>query len=279
MSTEAFKSRRVTESLRAVTKYLDEGARIAGSISPPHIIRIEPEEVPRPPSPRLTRVVPRVITLNAGEGNDEFTLTVSGSGLDSSKEFKLVRGADQVAASELTEVSDDGFTATFPIDPEQVTGLYDAWVLNETGQTFILDDACRLRVDSNNGHRSGGHAGVAADTQPFHTGGAVPMGAPGETLDVMIASRGGPPPDITKWSVTDSEGRTRDGWVIELAKKRKGPAAPGPANRQPQLIPLTVTIPRDEVAGTYFLLAQPKSADPRGRLAFYVDVQKSQQSS
>ena len=57
MSIEAFGTRRVSESLRAIARYIDDAAKIARGVPPGQVVRLDLEAAPTTVSPRLTGVL------------------------------------------------------------------------------------------------------------------------------------------------------------------------------------------------------------------------------
>jgi hypothetical protein len=167
MSLQAFGSRRVTQSLRALAKYLDDGARIAAGIPPGQVLSLDLDDVPTTVSPRLTSVL---WDLEASEGGpapsvefDELTdpmpVVVTGTNLPLAGStnpitlFKLARPGVgtrvfQAAATDITEHSATGFKALLHQVPATgapfPVGSYDALIVNAAGQTFLLQDACSI---------------------------------------------------------------------------------------------------------------------------------------
>src|SRR6476620_2011158 len=85
MSIEAFGSRRVTESLRAIASYLDEGAKIARGVPSGQVLPLNPVDVPATSAPRLTNLVwtePGTRTSCVGPGRVQLDLRAHGENLD-----------------------------------------------------------------------------------------------------------------------------------------------------------------------------------------------------
>jgi hypothetical protein len=134
MSTEAFGSRRVTESLRAIQKYLDDGARIAGGVPPGQVVKLELEPTPSTPGPRLRNVLwaeNHSHEIEVGPGTTTLDVLASGTNLAKTAVFKLVAAASPSVFFETEEIEDKaptGFTATVTlIDPP--AGSYHAFII------------------------------------------------------------------------------------------------------------------------------------------------------
>jgi hypothetical protein len=272
MSIQAFGTRRVTESLKAIAKYLDDGALLAAGISPAGVLPLNPELVPRPPSPRLTSVSPDVVKLDADE-EESFSLDVTGEELDGAKIFRLVRGGSVIEADPLSDPESTSFSADFENVINPTPGMYDAWVITDTGQAFVLDNACRIKVRKNANNATGSSApsdpaqSAAADGQ---FGAAGYSARPGGTFDARVTV----PPGTgeLKWYVKDSEGAVKESWKVEPVARETPKKKPTQQARQPDVVGLTVTVPSGEEPGLYRVFAQSK-ADAPGRLAFFVEVQ------
>jgi len=272
MSTQAFGTRRVTESLKAIAKYLDDGALLAGGIAPTGIIPLNPQPVPRPPSPRLTSVSPNVVKFDAGEEKD-FTLSVIGLDLNHADVFKLVLGGNVIEASDVTVNTSTSLTVEFEDVIDPTPGMYDAWVITDTGQAFVLDNACRIKVKKNSYNTTGSSApsdpaqSAAADGQ---FGAAGYAARPGSTFDARVTVPLGT--GELKWYVKDSEGAVKESWKVEPVARETPKKKSTQQARQPDVVGLIVTVPSAEEPGLYRVFAQSK-ADAPGRLAFFVEVQ------
>jgi hypothetical protein len=146
MSTEAFGSRRVSESLRAIAKYLDEGALIAGGIPPGQAVKLQLEPTPSTPGPRLIKV--QVINTKSGAGTVQLDVLAVGENLESVSAFKLVgapSGSTYFEASEIKPKDTGSFTAHITLtEPYPVS--YHAFVVTKSGQTFLLRDALTIKA-------------------------------------------------------------------------------------------------------------------------------------
>ena len=163
MSIQAFGTRRVIESLRAIGSYLEQAVETAEGIPPGEVVRLDLEDIPNSVSPRLTSVhfpnLTRKITLPEHDGDTETTvdLTVAGENLENPKVFKLVGvdpGTPFFTSTTFTSSDEDGFVVTMVIT-EPSAGLYDAKFVNDAGQSFVLNRACRIKKP-----RSGGGGGA-----------------------------------------------------------------------------------------------------------------------
>jgi hypothetical protein len=181
MSTRAFHTRRVLESLTALSGYLEQAVETADGIPPGEVPKVFlPDPPPVSVSPRLLSVLfdgSRKVTLpNEHTGDDGKTtleLVVSGDDLQNHEKFKLVRvGADaSPIEATITNASPAGdrFTATvtFPA-PEDAAGLYDAKFVNTAGQQDVLNRAIRVKKatdDGGNGNGSGNGSGGGVEVE------------------------------------------------------------------------------------------------------------------
>lgn len=263
MSTEAFGSRRVTESLRAIAKYLDDGARIAGGVPPGQVVRLDLEPTPGTPSPRLTNVLwedNHSHVIKVGPGQTTLNVLVSGDNLDTARIFKLVGATSGSTYFETTDISNKaktGFTARITlIDPSPVS--YHAFVVNKARGTFLLERACAIERP--------------AETEPepgLQLGGVMPNeGAPGDTVEAILLLLRGTSSDVSEVYVTDRQG-TRTEWTvdIEAPQKRRGSKQKYQGTEQ---VFLRITIPQDEESGVFHLVAESTALNSEDRLAFYV---------
>jgi len=130
MSIQAFGSRRVTESLTALAGYLDDAVQSAERIPAGEVAKLTLEEIPRDLGPRLREVHWKDQNTN--------TVFVHGSGLKDVKTFKLVKGKAELTATIESGGTSREFVAEFKKIPP---GRYDAWVIDEGGQAFVLRNA------------------------------------------------------------------------------------------------------------------------------------------
>jgi len=169
MAIEAFKSRRVRESLRALESYLGQAAHLADGVKPSETIKLELEPARDAASPRVTNVVwKNSKPANAGviaeadlKASSVVTVTVSGNHLahrdhgglllDVSS-FKLI-GPDGAGAYfeavKLTATNVDEFEAELTLvhGSKAQLGSYEARAFHVDGQTAVLPDACSIEAD------------------------------------------------------------------------------------------------------------------------------------
>jgi hypothetical protein len=148
MSTKAFHSRRVTETLRAIGDYLDSAAKIAGGVPRPTTISLELEDVPENPTPRITEVLwengSSVIQLPTGAQTVE--ATAFGDNLTDVTVFKL-RGHGKAFEGTITVHDAEGESVTAAFDfADPPPGKYDAHVITTDQDEFLLLNACRIEV-------------------------------------------------------------------------------------------------------------------------------------
>jgi len=185
MTTPAFGSRRVIESLDSIARYLDQATGIAAQIPAVETISLDTKPVPVVPVPRLDTVLgpsgkPKIdLTTEVTPQNDVFTFDVSVTGENLSKPaqftFKGVNcDAPTFTAEHLKETTAQvgaappkvvGFTATFKVTVKaktknQVRGIYDARVVNTDGRSDTLLAAFRIDISKK---RPAAALGSAAD--------------------------------------------------------------------------------------------------------------------
>jgi len=179
MSIEAFGTRRVTESLKAIAKYVDDGAKIARGIQPSQVLDLDLKPAPVALSPRITSVLWELdgggtassIHLDDLDLTDPdgvvATVDVAGSDLlvvgdpsDPITEpimiFKLVgQGSStthfEAFPADISTPSPTGFTANLHLVPSASAppppvGSYDALVVNALGQAFLLANAVSIEA-------------------------------------------------------------------------------------------------------------------------------------
>ena len=178
MSTKAFNTRRVIESLSALSDYLDQAVQTADGISPGEVPDINlPETPPESVSPRLISVLyngSRKIELPDDEATT-LDLTVSGDDLQEPALFKLVGvgpNVPTITSEVFPSKADDQFTVTITF-PEHSAGLYDAKFVNTAGQQDVLNRAVRVkkaRDDNGNGDGNGGGADVDVEAKAAKKG-------------------------------------------------------------------------------------------------------------
>jgi hypothetical protein len=272
MSTEAFGSRRVTESLKAIAKYLDDGAQVAGGVAPAQVIRLDLDPVARTPGPRLTFVFPRVVKFTAGESTD-FDLSVAGSDLGTVQVFKLVRGEDELAASTLSAITATSFTAEFEDIVDPLPGTYDAFVVNDSGQTYLLDDACRLKV-----RESQGPPAPITQAPSLKLGGLVPNSTDrgDTTVGAFLVVLNGTPSEVY---IADISNNRLPDWHVEKDVKESDWKAVKAIKQQYQdvykgkatTVLLNITVPHVSSApGVFYLVAKSAAPVSEDRLVFSV---------
>jgi hypothetical protein len=170
MAIEAFKSRRVRESLKALESYLGQAAHLADGVKPSETIKLELEPAREAASPRVTKVVwKHSKPANAGviaeadlKASPVLTVTVSGKHLVRQDDhgglvldissFKLI-GPDGAGAYfeavKLTATSVDEFEADLTLVHGKTAqlGSYEARAFHVDGQTAVQPDACSIEAD------------------------------------------------------------------------------------------------------------------------------------
>lgn len=127
MTTTAFGARRVTESLNAIARYLDQATKTAAGVSRPSLTSVRRHQRERPIAKPL-------------QGSQALTVTAKGSNLSHVHEFKLKSGTTEHIAKEIRDITDKSFVAAFD-DVRPQTEPYDAWVSDEVNQSFVLPHA------------------------------------------------------------------------------------------------------------------------------------------
>ena len=127
MSTEAFGSRRVVESLKAIGSYLDEGVKLAGGVPPGQVSKLTLETIPVGQRPALTQVSPKGDHRSLGRKVSR-DVSAFGSHLTDVKIFKLVRGGVFSRTTTFTVKGESKLTARFDDVVLTSPGSYDAWV-------------------------------------------------------------------------------------------------------------------------------------------------------
>lgn len=186
MSIEAFGTRRVSESLKAIAKYIDDGAKIARGIQPGQVLDLDLKPAPVALSPRITSVLWELdndgtassIHLDDLDRDDPdgvvAVVDVAGSDLlvvaDPSEDpitepimiFKLVgQGSStthfEAFPADISTPSPTGFTANLHLVPSASApppplGSYDALVVNALGQAFLLANAVSIEPSESGGY-------------------------------------------------------------------------------------------------------------------------------
>ena len=267
MSTEAFGSRRVVESLKAIGSYLDEGVKLAGGVPPGQVSKLTLETIQVGQRPALTQVSPRVITVPLGEKVSR-DVSAFGSHLTDVKIFKLVRGGVFFATTTFTVKGESKLTARFDDLVLTSPGSYDAWVTDGADQPALLNDACV--IDSTE----------QEPTAPLQLGGIVPSQSDGDTtiyafLTVLQGT-------VAKAYVTGIDGQPAQGWVVTLGEAEGKSSWPKPLSRVHQqykeiaTVPLSIKIPAVEnPPRVFYLVAQSPEPVSEDRLVFSVVNQPS----
>jgi hypothetical protein len=283
MSTEAFGSRRVTESLRAIQKYLDDGARIAGGVPPGQVVKLDLEPTPSTPGPRLRNVLwadNNSHVIEVGPGTTTLDVLASGTNLAKTAVFKLVSATSPSVFFETEEI--DGatpttFTATMTlVDPP--AGSYHAFIVTETGQTFLLRNALAIDEPGESEPEPGLQLGEIEPNEVELPGGGEIEGA------VLLLLRGRAS-DVSEVYFTDRRGVRKDWGDIEITPGEPVAAKGGRGQKHHQhrykgaeTVLLTFTVPDDEAPGTYILVAESTTLNSQDKLAFHVYVSGSSQA-
>ncbi|MFN0101392.1 MAG: hypothetical protein ACKV2U_04795 [Bryobacteraceae bacterium] len=216
MSKEAFGSRRVTEALKAVGEYLDNAAQIAAGVQPGGTVKLNIEDIPATPSPRLTEVqwvinAQKSHVIRLDQLTKPCTIEASGENLSKIVTFKLVRGRFFfVAGKDKIKFLKDpkgkvvGFTASIAVTGPSL-GSYDACIESATGQIASLSDACSIE------------APVAA-AQAIQLGPINPSPSRGgENWATLVVLRGQP----SEYELTDIGGKSQPGWPVKEITKQE----------------------------------------------------------
>jgi hypothetical protein len=274
MSTEAFGTRRVRESLKAIAKYLDDGAQIAAGVSPAQVLSLDLDSVTRSLGPRITNITPSVRRFERGEA-ETFNLFVTGTNLAAVNVFKLVRGGVEVVPTTIGTPTATSFTAAFTItDP--VLGAYDAIAVNTTGQAFVFDDACTFRAHEHHAHRGQGSEVARERERDLRLDAIVPDSAqPGQPTEAILVLSRGSASDIDAVYIADRDGTRRDKWKVTILSeiKRPSPEVKKAMQRHQrgQWVALSISAPADEKPGAFHLVARSKASEVEDRLFVYVD--------
>jgi hypothetical protein len=281
MSTEAFGSRRVTESLRAIHKYLDDGARIAGGVPPGQVVRLDLEPTPSTPGPRLRNVLwadNNSHVIEVGPGTTTLDVLASGTNLEKTAVFKLVSAASPSIFFETEEIEDEtptSFTATVTlVDPP--ADSYHAFIVTDTGQTFLLRNA--LTIDEPGESEPEPEPGL-------QLGEVVPNEVElpdGEVEGAVLLLLRGRASDVSEVYFTDQRGVRQDWGEIQItpgepvaAKGVRGQKRHQHRYKGAETVLLTFTVPDDETPGTYILVAESTTLNSQDKLAFHVYVSGS----
>jgi hypothetical protein len=263
MSIEAFTTRRVREALTALGDYLDAGVKLAGGIPPAKSVKLDLEPIASEPSPRLTKVTwadgSQVIRLPLGTPNQN--VLVTGENLKETVLFKLVAATGPTyfearvkdTNSEITDLGKTGFTAHMTLTNPSL-GSYHAFVVTDSGQTFLLRDAVAIEP---------------AKTEPetrIQLGEAKPNEAnPSQYLTVALLLLRGRATDVSRVYVTDSAHVPQDGWKIGIK----------PDANKPEVLDVALSVPKTATLGLYIIVAQSDLLNSEDRLAFFVREKSS----
>jgi hypothetical protein len=275
MSTEAFGSRRVTEALRAIHKYLDDGARLAGGVPPGKVVKLELEETPSVPGPRLRTVLwadtnSRVIEV--GPGETTLDVLVTGTNLATCEVFKLVAAGSPTIFFQTEDLDPQtafDFTATITLT-NPPPDSYHALVVTETGQTFLLRNALVIEEP--------GDSDRPAPEPGLQLGALTPNEQyAGEEVDeaVLLLLRGRAS-DVSEVYVTDRNGVRKDWGVIEIEPGEPVAVKGGRGHKHhhrwkgAETVLVTFTVPQDETPDTYILVAKSTTLNSQDGLAFHV---------
>lgn len=272
MSTEAFGSRRVTEALRAIHKYLDDGARLAGGVPPGQVVRLDLEETPSVPGPRLRNVLwadNHSHVIEVGSGATTLDVLATGTHLDKSEVFKLISAVSPAVFFETEDIDPKtaiDFTATITlVDPPP--GSYHALVVTETGQTFLLRNALAIDEPGEEQPETGLQLGEIDPNEAY----------PGEEVEeaVLLLLRGRFS-DVSEVYFTDRNGVRKDwgGILIRAGDPavKGGKAGKGAKQLQRsfETVLLSFTVPDDVLVDTYVLVAKSTTLNSQDKLVFHV---------
>jgi hypothetical protein len=150
MSTQAFQTRRVSEALGAIERYLDSAVKITESVASSKTLAFELRETPRlAVTPQLDAATwesgHRTITLPSGESHP--VITVTGTNLDRVTRLELhgPPPAASVFSAVVVGAGAHGFSAAVPVDLVNADyGDYDVRVVDATGAASVLQDVCAI---------------------------------------------------------------------------------------------------------------------------------------
>jgi hypothetical protein len=266
MSTEAFATRRVREALTAIGDYLDVGVKLAGGIPPGQSVRLDLEPIASTPGPRLTNVLwaqNHSHVIHVGPGVTDLDVLVTGENLAQARQFKLVGAAPESTFFQTRRLDpaaspDTGFTAHMTLtDPTAVS--YHAFVVTESGQTFLLRDALEIAE--------------SAPRTGLQLGGAIPNEARqgDEGVEIALLLLSGTAADVSKVDVTGTDGVSRK-WPIEIVKSAKRLSALKQQYEQSQIdvVLVKLSVPDKEPLDIYTIVATSDSLKSEDKLAFFV---------
>lgn len=268
MSTEAFGSRRVTESLRAIATYLDEGAKIARGVPLGQVLELNPVDVLGTPSPDLTEVIwvdSGTRTIAVATGAAEQKLSVRGKNLLGVGEFKLLSTKEGGPTFEATKIdrvpatNSVEFTATVKLsDPKN--GAYRALAVAD-GRTSL--NPRKLKIKS-------------LPAEPEEPGPEIQLGeldpnkgTPGKTVYATLKLLRGTAEDIHEIYLLDSYG-DRFYWAQVLDQTGAGLRAARRRSAGPVPVSVTITVPPGADEGDYRLVVETSNSESEDQLLFYV---------
>jgi hypothetical protein len=270
MSTEAFGSRRVTESLRAIASYLDEGAKVARGVPLGQVIALKPVDVQGTQSPDLTEVIwvdSGTRTLAVPTGDVERKLRVRGKNLQGVGVFKLLstkEGGPTFEATEIVPLPDTNsveFTATVKLsDPKN--GSYRALAIAE-GRTSLNPRKLKIKP-------------LPADPEEpgpgIQLGELAPnKGTPGETLTATLKLLRGTAQDIDEIYLLDSYDHPFY-WANIPGQTGAGLRAPRRRSAGPVPVSVIITVPDYAKEGDYRLVVTTPGSGAEDQLLFYVSA-------
>jgi hypothetical protein len=257
MSIQAFGSRRVTESLTALASYLDEAVQSADRIPAGEVAKLTLEDIPRDLGPRLREV--------CWKDRNNTTVLVHGSGLKDVKTFKLVHGIVELTA-QIQDLTSKEFVAAFKEIPP---GLYDAWVIDEGGQAFVLRNA--LKVD-----RPGDYGLPIQRDKHALVPNCVEVWVEEQSKEINVALIGPEANDFHDLYYVEQDGKHIEGWDVSAV----GDAAAGEWKPDGFGTPLglgaeqhrrlRIVIPKHATAGLYHVVARQKATGNEVRLVFCI---------
>jgi hypothetical protein len=279
MTIEAFKSRRVKESLKAINTYLDLAADLAGDVKPSQTLRLDLESAPVVPDVRVTEVLwaaTQSKVIEVGKVGKTQKVKVSGEHLTHLDKdtntwlvdvtvLKLVGLNSAGAFFEAVKFENPRNTG-FEADLELVNGdkpqlgSYDVWAVGVTGQTDLLTDACSIEKDK-------AAPGPLPPAEQLQLGAMLPnILLEGRTAKVVLIVLKGKP-DKDGFSVTTVDGKPDKGFSVKETARRPG--------RLGLHLTLEVKVPAVPAEQGFYLVATSSAAQLEDRLVFGVVPQSS----
>jgi hypothetical protein len=260
-------SRRVTESLRAIASYLDEGAKIARGVPSGQVLPLNPVDVPSTLSPRLAEVVwvdTGTRTISVGPGNVQRELLARGENLHDVAVLKLLstkggRTFETIQIVRQDPESSVEFTATVDLsDPKR--GSYHALVATVEGDTFFSPRKLKIKSLPELPEEPG---------PEIQLGELAPnVGNTGETVNVTLTLLRGTAQDIDDIYLVDLDGHSFD-WV-EIVQNAAALRARRQRNAGLAFVDLTITVPGYADVGPYCLVVTSPNSESEDRLVFHV---------